>query len=89
MLYYSPFSPAAVNKQKKKWVQNVGEECAASDVPYFLEIVAYHDDMDEKSREFAALKPQVVTRAVEEFSGSQYQVDILKVGVPVNMKFRR
>jgi tagatose 1,6-diphosphate aldolase len=87
LLYYSPFSPTAVNKQKQKWVQNVGEECAAGDVPYFLEIVAYHDDLDEKSREFALLKPQVVTRAVEEFSGSQYQVDILKVGVPVNMNF--
>ncbi len=87
LLYYSPFSDGAVNKQKQTWVRNVGEECAANDVPYFLEIVAYHDDMDEKSLEFALVKPQVVTRAVEEFSGSQYRVDILKVGVPVNMNF--
>ena len=87
LLYYSPFSDGSVNKQKQTWVRNVGEECAANDVPYFLEIVAYHDDMDEKSREFALVKPQVVTRAVEEFSGSQYRVDILKVGVPVNMNF--
>jgi tagatose 1,6-diphosphate aldolase len=87
LLYYSPFSAPAVNEQKQRWVQQVGEECAGEDVPYFLEIVAYHDDMDEQSREFALVKPEVVTRGVEEFSGPQYQVDILKVGVPVNMNF--
>ena len=87
LLYYSPFSAPAVNEQKQRWVQQVGAECAGEEVPYFLEIVAYHDDMDEKSREFALVKPEVVTRAVEEFSGPQYQVDILKVGVPVNMNF--
>jgi tagatose 1,6-diphosphate aldolase len=87
LLYYSPFSAQAVNEQKQRWVRQVGAECAGEEVPYFLEIVAYHDDMDEKSREFALVKPEVVTRAVAEFSSSQYQVDILKVGVPVNMNF--
>jgi tagatose 1,6-diphosphate aldolase len=72
---------------KKNWVQRVGEECAAADVPYFLELVAYHDEMDEKSREFAVLKPEVVTRGIEEFSQSRYRVDVLKVGGPVNMAF--
>jgi tagatose 1,6-diphosphate aldolase len=56
-------------------------------VPYFLELVPYHDELDEKSREFAALKPEIVTRGIEEFSKPQYLVDILKVGVPVNMAF--
>jgi len=87
LLYYSPFSASGINNQKHEWVERVGAECAATDVPYFLELVAYHDEMDEKSREFAAIKPEVVTRGVEEFSKLQYRVDILKVGVPVNMKF--
>jgi tagatose 1,6-diphosphate aldolase len=87
LLYYSPFSATAVNDLKKDWVQRVGEECAAQDIPYFLELVAYHDEMDEKGREFAVLKPEVVTRGIEEFSKSQYCVDVLKVGVPVNMAF--
>jgi tagatose 1,6-diphosphate aldolase len=87
LLYYSPFSASDINDLKKDWVQRVGEECAAEDVPYFLELVAYHDEMDEKSREFATLKPQVVTRGIEEFSEPQYRVDVLKVGVPVNMAF--
>jgi tagatose 1,6-diphosphate aldolase len=87
LLYYSPFSSSGINDLKKNWVQRVGEECATADVPYFLELVAYHDEMDEKSREFAVLKPEVVTRGIEEFSQSRYRVDVLKVGVPVNMAF--
>jgi tagatose 1,6-diphosphate aldolase len=87
LLYYSPFSTPRINDLKKDWVQRVGEECAAEDVPYFLELVAYHDELDEKGREFAVLKPEVVTRGVEEFSKPQYRVDVLKVGVPVNMAF--
>jgi tagatose 1,6-diphosphate aldolase len=87
LLYYSPFSASGINDLKKDWVQRVGEECVVEDVPYFLELVAYHDEMDETGREFAALKPEVVTRGIEEFSKPQYRVDVLKVGVPVNMAF--
>jgi tagatose 1,6-diphosphate aldolase len=87
LLYYSPFSSSDINDLKKDWVQRVGDECFAADLPYFLELVAYHDKMDEKSREFAVLKPEVVTRGIEEFSQSRYRVDVLKVGVPVNMAF--
>jgi tagatose 1,6-diphosphate aldolase len=87
LLYYSPFSTPDVNRGKQEWVERVGAECAAADVPYFLELVGYHDDLEEKSREFAVLKPEIVTRGIDEFSEAQYLVDILKVGVPVNMAF--
>lgn len=87
LLYYSPFSVPAVNRRKQEWVERVGAECAAADVPYFLELVGYHDELDEKSREFAVLKPEIVTLGVAEFSKPQYLVDILKVGVPVNVAF--
>ena len=87
LLYYSPFSAANINGAKQEWVERIGEECAAADVAYFLELVAYHDEIDEKSREFAVLKPEIVTGGVEEFSQEKYKVDVLKVGVPVNMAF--
>jgi tagatose 1,6-diphosphate aldolase len=87
LLYYSPFSPPQVNEQKHAWVEGIGAECTAEDVPCFLELVAYHDEMDEKSREFAEVKPEIVTRSTAEFSKPQYRVDVLKVGVPVNMAF--
>jgi tagatose 1,6-diphosphate aldolase len=87
LLYYSPFSDAQINTRKYDWVERVGAECVAQDVPFFLELVSYHDDMDEKSAEFARIKPEVVTRSIEEFCKPRYAVDVLKVGVPVNMNF--
>jgi tagatose 1,6-diphosphate aldolase len=87
LLYYSPFSDGEINSRKQDWVERVGEECRVADVAFFLEIVSYHDDMDEKGAEFARLKPQVVTRSAEEFCKPRYAVDVLKIGVPVNMKF--
>jgi len=87
LLYYSPFSNAVVNAHKQAWVTRVGRECREADLPFFLEIVNYHDQMDEKSAEFARMKPGVVTRSIEEFCKASYAVDVLKVGVPVNMNF--
>lgn len=87
LLYYSPSSPPEINAQKHAWVERVGRECAAADVPFFLELVAYQEGMDEKSADFARVKPEVVTRGIEEFSEPQYGVDVLKVGVPINMAY--
>lgn len=87
LLYYSPFSAVEVNAKKCAWVTRIGSECAEADVPFFLEIVSYHDEMDEKGPEFARIKPDSVTRAVEEFCKPGYAVDVIKVGVPVNMNY--
>lgn len=87
LLYYSPASVAEINSKKHAWVAQIGEECRSVDIPFFLELVSYHDDMDEKSVEFARAKPEAVTRSVEEFCKPKYAVDVLKVGVPVNMNF--
>lgn len=87
LLYYSPFSAAKINAEKYDWVRLVSQECIAEDIAFFLEIVCYHDEMDEKGPEFARIKPDVVVRSVEEFCKPEYAVDVIKVGVPVNMKF--
>ena len=42
---------------------------------------------DEKGLEFAKKKPDVVIGAMTEFSKPQYQVDVLKVEVPINAEF--
>jgi len=60
LLYYSPFSPAQINAKKYAWVRRVSEKCVAAGVAFFLEIVSYHHDMDEKGPEFALVKPHVV-----------------------------
>jgi len=87
LLYYAPSSSAEINDQKNAWVERIGAECVADDVPFFLELVSYQEGMDEKGREFAKCKPGVVTASVAEFSKPQYAVDILKVEVPVNMAY--
>ncbi len=87
LLYYSPFSSPDINNRKRAWVRSIGAECIVSDVPFFLELVTYDDSMDEKSVEFARIKPEVTKRSMEEFSKPEYAVDVIKVGVPVNMAF--
>jgi tagatose 1,6-diphosphate aldolase len=85
LLYYSPFTANAINDVKHAWVERVGAECAALDVPFFLELVVYHDEMDEKSLEFARIKPETVVGSLTEFCNPRYGVDIFKVGFAVNM----
>ncbi|HKN23637.1 MAG TPA: tagatose 1,6-diphosphate aldolase [Candidatus Acidoferrum sp.] len=87
LLYYAPSSSAEVNDQKHAWIERIGAECVAADVPFFLELVSYQEGMDEKGRDFAKCKPGVVKASVEEFSKPRYAVDVLKVGVPVNMAY--
>ena len=87
LLYYTPFDSHEINDIKHAWVERIGAECIALDVPFFLEFVGYEEGGDEKSIEFARKKPEVVTKSMEEFSKPQYAVDVLKVEVPVNMAF--
>jgi tagatose 1,6-diphosphate aldolase len=87
LLYYTPYDSADINDRKHAWVERIGAECVAADVPFFLEFVGYEDGADEKGLEYAKKKPEVVTRSMEEFSKPQYAVDVLKVEVPVTMAF--
>src|SRR5947209_7799044 len=87
LLYYTPFDPKEINDVKHAWVERLGDECRANDVPFFLEFVGYEEGADEKGFEYAKKKPQIVTESMREFSKERYGVDVLKVEVPVNMKF--
>jgi len=87
LLYYTPFDPKDVNDQKHAWVERLGDECRANDIPFFLEFVGYDEGADEKGVDYAKKKPEIVTESMREFSKNKYGVDVLKVEVPVNMKF--
>src|SRR5437868_12659602 len=87
LLYYTPFDPKDVNDKKHAWVERIGDECRANDIPYFLEFVGYDESTDEKGLEYARKKPRIVTESMREFTKDRYGVDVLKVEVPVNMKF--
>jgi tagatose 1,6-diphosphate aldolase len=87
LLYYSPFDSADINDRKHAWVERIGDECRANDIPFFLEFVGYEDGVDEKGLEFAKKKPEIVRASMAEFTKDRYGVDVLKVEVPINMKF--
>ncbi len=87
LVHYDPDDTAAINSVKQAFVERVGAECVAVDVPLFLEIVCYEDGLDEKGPEFARRKPIKVARTMAEFSKPRYGVDVLKVEAPVNMKY--
>ncbi len=87
LLYYTPYDPKDVNDKKHAWVERIGDECRANDVPFFLEFVGYEEGADEKGLDYAKKKPQIVLESMQEFSKERYGVDVLKVEVPVNMKF--
>lgn len=87
LMYYTPFDPPEVNEEKHAFIERIGAECVAADVPFFLEFIGYEDGKDEKGPEYAPKKPEVVTKSMEEFSKDRYGVDVLKVEVPVNLKY--
>ena len=87
LLYYNPFDTAEINETKHAFIERIGSECKAEDIPFFLEPLCYDDALDEKSLEFAKVKPKYVTAYMAEFSKPEYGVDVLKVEVPVNVKF--
>ena len=87
LLYYTPFDPKDINDRKHAWVERLGDECRANDIPFFLEFVAYEEGVDEKGFEFAKKKPQAVIGSMREFTKDRYGLDVMKVEVPVNLKF--
>ena len=87
LLYYTPFDPKHINDHKHAWVERIGDECRANDIPFFLEFVGYEEGADEKGLDYAKKKPEIVTGSMQEFTKDRYGVDVMKVEVPVNMKF--
>ena len=87
LLYYTPTDPKEINNRKHAWVERIGDECRSNDLPFFLEFVGYDEGIDEKGLEFAKKKPEIVTGSMAEFTKDRYGVDVMKVEVPINMKF--
>ena len=88
LIYYDVDDKPEINDIKQAWVERVGSECLAEDIPYFLEILTYDTKrasvVDE---DYAKVKPHKVNEAMKLFSEPRYNVDVLKVEVPVNMNF--
>ena len=88
LLYYDVDEDEVINNQKKAYMERIGAECVAEDIPFFLEILSYDcKNENNSSVEYAKVKPRKVIEAMKVFSDPRYNVDVLKVEVPVNMKY--
>jgi tagatose 1,6-diphosphate aldolase len=88
LIYYTPFEKSDVNDEKHAFIERIGDECRANDLPFFLEFVGYDPaGGDEKGLEYARKKPEIVSGSMAEFSKDKYGVDVLKVEIPVNLAF--
>lgn len=88
LLYYDAAEDSKINQWKQAFTERIGSECLAEDMPFFLEILTYDATNDDvKGLAYAKVKPIKVSQAMLEFSKERYNVDVLKVEVPVNMNY--
>lgn len=88
LLYYNPFDAEHIKTCKQAYIERIGAECRAIDVPFFLEPIVYDNALgSEREAAFMAKKPLYVARVMEEFSHERYGIDILKVELPFNPAF--
>ncbi len=88
LLYYTPLDVPEVNDVKHAFIERIGAECRAFDIPFFCEFVGYDaTGAKEDTVEYARKKPQIVAGAMQEFSNPKYAIDVLKVEVPIVMEF--
>jgi tagatose 1,6-diphosphate aldolase len=88
LLYYTPFETSEINDRKHAFIERIGDECRAHDIPFFLEFVGYDaQGRSEKSVQYAKKKPDIVSGSMAEFGKEKYGIDVLKVEVPVQMEF--
>lgn len=88
LLYYDIDEEQYINEQKHAFIERLGAECAYYDIPFYLELISYDANNDDSANiEYAKVKPHKVNDMMKEFSKPCYKVDVLKVEVPVNMKY--
>lgn len=91
LIYYHPDEEEIYNSQKEAMVERVGAESAYHDIPFFLEFLGYGPEGGDwkNDPELARQKPDIARRSIVEFSRNKYNVDVLKVEIPVNLKFAK
>ncbi|KOE30367.1 tagatose-bisphosphate aldolase [Aggregatibacter actinomycetemcomitans D17P-3] len=86
LLYFDVDEGEAINRVKTAFVERVGSECSAEEIPFFLEILTYDCNISDK-KEFVKMKSRKVIEAMKVFSDKRFAVDVLKVEVPVDMNY--
>lgn len=85
LLHFTPDESEEYNREKFAFVERVGAECAAADVPFFLELISYAPGGKDCPADSHS-KPEIVRRSIEEFEQERYGVDVLKVEIPIDIR---
>lgn len=90
LVYYNPDASEDTRRHQQELVRRVGEDAVRWGLAFLLELVSYPlAEPSADSSEFARRKPELVARSAQEFSKPEYQVDVLKLEFPANLKFAR
>jgi tagatose 1,6-diphosphate aldolase len=87
LAWYRPDADAAVNEHQKRFVREIGRDCARYDIPYVLELLVYpflgsaNHTVDYV--ESPGKLPGLVIDSVREFAKPEYGVDLLKLESPL------
>ena len=83
-LYFGPNDPAELNQRKADLVKKVGAECREHGVTFLFEPIVYDRAIpDGMSPEYALAKPELVRAATQRFAAPEFNIDILKIEIPV------
>ncbi|WP_159722491.1 tagatose 1,6-diphosphate aldolase [Enterococcus sp. CSURQ0835] len=88
LVYYNPDEDQELLDIKHAFLERLGTEALAADIPVFVEPIVYDDKItDDHSPEFAKIKPKKVIETIKELTKDKYHIDVLKVEVPVLFKY--
>jgi tagatose 1,6-diphosphate aldolase len=87
LAWYRPDADPGVNEHQKRFVREIGEECAHHDIPYVLELLVYpflgSANHTADYVESPGKLPGLVIDSVREFAKPEYGVDLLKLESPL------
>ena len=86
-IYYAPDDDVTLNARKHDLVADIGQRCRDAGIRYLMEPLVYHPTIAPGTAEYANLKPDLVRRATAVFADPKFQVDVLKVEIPVDLNF--
>ena len=86
-MYYAPNDNIEINEQKQKIIENIGKECVNNNISFLMEPLVYDPIKRPGSLDYAYLKPQLVENATKTFSNPKFNINYLKVEVPVDLSF--
>lgn len=88
LIYHHPDASAKTRQHEQEIVESVGEACKEAGLPFILEVVTYAmGEGTQKASIQARRKPDLVVDAAKTFSAPKYQVDVLKLEFPADLKF--